>query len=88
MTNMNISGKIKIKYKDIESAEISHESLKVDNKGFVNSEINNDTTIYTIKSKSLGSFLATCDDLIASHILIEKILNTSKNKEGLKWNLN
>jgi len=76
MNNMNITGKIQIKYKDMKTAEISHESLKVDNEGFVESKIINETTIYTIKSNSLGSFLATCDDLIASQILIEEILNT------------
>jgi hypothetical protein len=37
---------------------------------------------FNIESDSLGSFLLTADDLIASEILIEKILeDTKENKE-------
>jgi len=74
---MKINAKIKIKYNNSKIAEISHESLKVDNKGFIESNINENTVIYTITSESLGSFLLTADDLIASHILIENIINSS-----------
>jgi hypothetical protein len=66
-----------MKFKEKKIAEISHESLKVDNNGFIKSEINNKNIIYTIQSESLGSFLSTADDLIASQILSEKILNSS-----------
>ena len=46
------------------------------------SEINGSILSFNIESNSLGSFLATADDLIASEILIEKILeDTKENKE-------
>ncbi|WP_409200522.1 KEOPS complex subunit Pcc1 [Methanobrevibacter sp. DSM 116169] len=77
---MKINAKIKIEYNDYKIAEISHESLKVDNEGFVESEIKNNEVIYTINSESLGSFLLTADDLIASHILTEELLNSQNNK--------
>lgn len=76
--NMNIDAKIQIKYIDNKTAEISYDSLKVDNEGFIESKINENIVSYQIKSKNLGSFLLTTDDLIASHILVEKILNSSK----------
>ena len=44
--------------------------------------INGSILSFNIESNSLGSFLATADDLIASEILIEKILeDTKENKE-------
>ena len=73
---MNIKAKIQIKYKDGKTAKISRESLDVDNEGFVESSIENNLVNYTIESNSLGSFLLTTDDLIASHILTEKILKS------------
>jgi hypothetical protein len=73
---MNIKAKIQIKYKDVRTAKISRESLDVDNEGFVESSIENNLVTYTIKSDSIGSFLLTTDDLIASHILTEQILKS------------
>jgi hypothetical protein len=76
MNNMNIKAKIQIKYKDIKTAKISRESLDVDNEGFIESSIEDDLVTYKIESESIGSFLLTTDDLIASHILTEKILKS------------
>lgn len=75
---MEINSQLTIKYTDKESAKISFESLKVDNEGFVKSKLNDDTVEFEINSDSLGSFLNTSDDLIASEIVVEKIINTSK----------
>lgn len=67
-----------MEYKDSKDAEVSFNTLEVDNEGFVESEINGSILSFNIESNSLGSFLATADDLIASEILIEKILEDTK----------
>jgi len=77
---MNIKSNIKIKYKNSEDAEIIYKSLKVDNEDFVDSTINEDTINFLIKSKNLGSFLLTADDLIASEILAENIIKNTDKK--------
>lgn len=79
---MEIKAKINMEYTDSKDAEVSFNTLEVDNEGFVESEINGSILSFNIESNSLGSFLATADDLIASEILIEKILeDTKENKE-------
>ena len=51
----------------------------MDNEGCVESKLNENIIDFKIESESLGSFLATADDLIASEILAEEIIkNTSK----------
>ena len=39
--------------------------------------LNENKITYEINSKTLGSFLSTADDLIASEIVVEKILDAS-----------
>ena len=76
---MKIKANIKIEYKDSKDAEISYKSLKVDDdEGYAESTIKDNIINYTITSDSLGSFLATSDDLIASEILVEKVLDKSQ----------
>ena len=82
---MKIKAKINMEYKDSEDAEVSFKTLEVDNEGFVESEINGSILSFNIESNSLGSFLATADDLIASEILIEKILEDTKENKELNW---
>ena len=72
---MKINGTLTLKYKTKESANLIYNSLEIDNENYVESNINNDTIEYEINSKNLGSFLATIDDLIASEIVSEKIIN-------------
>ncbi len=72
---MKIKGKICLNYKTKESAKLVHDSLEVDNKDYVKTEINQNRIIYKINSETLGSFLSTADDLIASEIVVEKIIN-------------
>ena len=79
---MKIDGKIKLKYKNTQSAKTAFDSLEIDNKGYLKSELEDNNITYTIKSESLGSFLSTADDLISSEIVVEKILNTT-NKENI-----
>ena len=52
----------------------------VDNIGFLDSKLKNDTIEYNLDNNSLESFLSTADDLIASEIVVEKILETTKKE--------
>ncbi|MGL6299024.1 MAG: KEOPS complex subunit Pcc1, partial [Methanobacteriaceae archaeon] len=57
------------------------ESLNIDNKGFVESEIDDlkkNTINFNINSDSLSTFLATVDDLILCEILIEDVLESTR----------
>ncbi|WP_295723310.1 KEOPS complex subunit Pcc1 [uncultured Methanobrevibacter sp.] len=76
---MKIESTLKIKYIKKESAEISFETLNVDNEGFVKSQLNENIIDFEINSNSLGTFLNTTDDLIANEILFEEIIQSSKN---------
>lgn len=74
---MKINGKIQLTFKDLDSMETAYQSLEIDNKGFVKSKKNNNKITYYVESDSLGSFLSTVDDLIASEIVVEKIITTT-----------
>ena len=71
---MKIDGSLTLKYKTENSASLVYSSLEVDNENYVEGDIDGRTVNYKINSESLGSFLATVDDLIASEIVAEKIL--------------
>ena len=71
---MQINGSLTLKYKTEESASLIYSSLEIDNENYVEGDINGSIIDYKINSESLGSFLATIDDLIASEIVAEKIL--------------
>lgn len=75
---MQISGSITLKYKSEESASNVYSSLEIDNENYVDGDITGSTIDYMISSESLGTFLATVDDLIASEIVAEKILENTK----------
>ena len=76
---MIIKGKICLNYADQKSTQLVYDSLEIDNKNYVDSKLTENKIIYQITSESLGSFLSTADDLIASEIVVEKILeNTHK----------
>ena len=79
---MKINGDITLTYKSKKDSQIVFDSLEVDNENYLTSKLNNNTITYSIKNTNLGSFLATVDDLIASEITVEKILNNVK-----KWKL-
>lgn len=75
---MNIKSNIKLEYKDPKCSKIVYKSLEVDNEGFVESSLDENTINFKIESDKLGSFLATADDLIASEILAENIIKNTK----------
>lgn len=76
---MEIKGKIKLKYNNLKDAKIVFDTLKIDNDGFIESKINSNEISYSITSKTLGSFLNTIDDLIASEIVAEKIITSTND---------
>lgn len=82
---VKIESNIQIKYNNIEDASIVFESLNIDNKGFVESEIDDlkkSTINFNINSDSLSTFLATVDDLILCETLIEDVLESiNKSKK-------
>lgn len=71
---MKINGALTLKYNTEESACLVYDSLEVDNENYVKSNLDDNTINYEIASESLGSFLATIDDLIASEIVSENII--------------
>ena len=75
---MKISGDLTFIYKSADDAKVVFDSLEVDNKNYLKSRLNNDAIEYEINSEKLGSFLATVDDLIASEIVVEKIVEKTK----------
>ncbi len=74
---MKIKGKIFLKYNNEENAKVVLDSLQIDNENYLESQLNENKITYEINSKTLGSFLSTADDLIASEIVVEKILDAS-----------
>lgn len=79
MDIMKIDSLLKIEYKNSKDAKIAYTSLLVDNKGFINCEINENKLEFTYQAETLGTYLNTIDDLIASEILIEKLLNKTSS---------
>ena len=76
---MKIEAMIQIEYKDSKDADISFQSLEIENKGFVKSVKRENILNFEVNSNSLSTFLATVDDLIFSEILVEKILESASS---------
>ena len=77
---MKITGNITFNYKNTDYAKLIFDSLEVDNENYLESQLNSEKINYKITSNSLGRFLSTADDLIASEIVSENIIKTIK-----KW---
>ena len=75
---MKISGEITFRYKNEDNAKVVFDSLDVDNENYLTSDLNKELIKYTVNNEKLGSFLATVDDLIASEIVVEKIVSKTK----------
>ena len=75
---MKINGEIIFTYKSESNARVVFDSLEVDNENYLKSSINGNSIEYQINNDKLGSFLATVDDLIASEIVVENIINKTK----------
>lgn len=75
---MKISGNIIFDYENEKDAKLVFDCLDIDNEDYLESDLSNTKINYRITSKNLGSFLATADDLIASEIVSEKIIKSTK----------
>ena len=75
---MKITGDLTFIYKTEGDAKVVFDSLEVDNENYLKSRLNNESIEYEVESEKLGSFLATVDDLIASEIVVEKIVGKIK----------
>jgi len=75
---MKITGEVTFTYESENDAKVVYDSLEVDNENYLKSQLDNNKINYNINSAKLGSFLATVDDLIASEIVVEKILDKTK----------
>ncbi|WP_405305484.1 KEOPS complex subunit Pcc1 [Methanobrevibacter sp.] len=75
---MKINGDLTFIYKTADDAKVVFDSLEVDNKNYLKSKLNDNTIEYEVNSEKLGTFLATVDDLIASEIVVEKIVEKTK----------
>ena len=75
---MIIKGEINFKYATSDDAEVVYEALEVDNENYLKSRLDQNLITYNIHSDKLGTFLATIDDLIASEIVVEKIIDKTK----------
>ncbi len=75
---MKIKGDLTFIYKTSDDSEVAFDSLEVDNEDYLTSVLNDKSIEYEIKSEKLGTFLATVDDLIASEIVVEKIVEKTK----------
>ena len=77
---MKITGDLTFIYDNEENAKLVFESLDVDNENFLKSQLRDNKIEYNVDSEKLGTFLAIVDDLIASEIVVEKIIE--KTKQG------
>jgi len=75
---MKINGDLRFIYKNADDAKVVFDSLEVDNENYLKSKLNDNTIEYKVNSEKLGTFLATVDDLIASEIVDEKIVEKIK----------
>ena len=75
---MKINGDLTFIYSDEKNARLVFESLDVDNENYLKSKLNDNKIEYNVNSDKLGTFLATVDDLIASEIVVEKIIEKTK----------
>ena len=75
---MKITGEVTFTYESENDAKVVYDSLEVDNENYLKSELDDNSIKYNTTNDKLGSFLATVDDLIASEIVVEKIINKTK----------
>jgi hypothetical protein len=75
---MKITGDLTFIYETADDAKVAFDSLEVDNENYLKSKLNGNAIEYEVESEKLGTYLATVDDLIASEIVVEKIVEKIK----------
>ncbi|AEG19040.1 KEOPS complex subunit Pcc1 [Methanobacterium paludis] len=70
---MKINARITFKYKTSDNAKTAFKSLKPDNIGFIDSYKDNNCFICNLNGDSVGTVLATADDLLFCEMMVERI---------------
>jgi len=70
---MKIKAIIKFKYENEDIAKIIYQSLKPDNIGYIDSKVKDNNFICDLNGDSIGTILATADDLVFCETIIEKV---------------
>lgn len=70
---MKINAKIKFKYISEEDAEIAFKSLEPDNVGYIKSFVEGKYLICNLSGDSIGTILATADDLVFCETMVERV---------------
>jgi hypothetical protein len=71
---MKINAKIMFRYRSEEDAEIVFKSLEPDNVGYIKSFVEGKYFICNLSGESIGTILATADDLVFCEMMVERIL--------------
>ena len=72
---MKIKAKIMFRYRSEEDAEIAFKSLEPDNVGYIKSFVEGKYFICNLSGDSIGTILATADDLVFCETMVERISN-------------
>ena len=72
---MKINAKIMFRYRSEEDAEIAFKSLEPDNVGYIKSFVEGKYFICNLSGDSIGTILATADDLVFCETMVERISN-------------
>ncbi len=72
---MKIKAKIMFRYRSEEDAEIAFKSLEPDNVGYIKSFVKGKYFICNLSGDSIGTILATADDLVFCEAMVERISN-------------
>jgi hypothetical protein len=70
---MKIKATIKFKYRNEENSEIAFKSLEPDNIGYIKSYTDGKYFICSLTGNSIGTILATADDLVFCETMVEKV---------------
>ncbi len=70
---MKINAKIKFRYISEEDAVIAFKSLEPDNVGYIKSFVEGKYLICNLSGDSIGTILATADDLVFCETMVERV---------------
>lgn len=81
---MNVKARVKFNYQHQEGAENAFKSLQPDNIGFIDSYVVKNSFICDLNSSSIGTLLATADDLLFCEMIVEMMAEFASIKPPSK----
>lgn len=81
---MNVKASIKFNYHHEEGAKNAFKALQPDNIGFIDSHVVKNSFICDLKSSSIGTLLATADDLLFCEMMVERMAEFASTKPPSK----